>query len=101
MDNTPEGALTGSGARFFDGNRRDLGWATRVLKRKPSVGGLTVLDVTTSEPGLTSSLLMLDKSRLFMTADGDGESLTFAWASGYDNGSAIRIQGMLEANHRR
>ncbi len=101
MDNTPEGAATERGARFFDGNRRELGWATRVLKRKASVGGLTVLDVTTSEPGLTSSLLMLDKSRLFVTADGDGESLAFAWASGYDNGREIRIQGVLEASHRR
>jgi hypothetical protein len=101
MTNTPEGVAAGSGARFFDGNRRDLGWATRVLKRTAAVGGLTVLDVTTSEPDLTSSLLMLDKSRLFMTADGAGESLTFTWASGYDNGREIRIQGVLEANHRR
>lgn len=97
MTTTADVAGVDDGARFFDSKRRELGRATRVLKRKASVGGLTTLDVSTSEPGLASSLLMLDKDRLFVTSDGaSGESLAFAWASGYANGSLIRIQGVLE-----
>jgi hypothetical protein len=80
---------------FLDGARRNLGWAVRVVKRKPSPGGLTTLDVTTSDAALTTSLLMLDKHRLFVMSE--GESFAFAWASGYQNGSAIRIQGVLAA----
>lgn len=84
------------GARFFDGKRRDLGWATQVSLRKPSLGGLTVLDVANSEPALASSLLMLDKSRLLVRSkDAAGGSWDFTWASGYSNGRDIRIQGVL------
>jgi hypothetical protein len=40
---------------------------------------------------------VLDKSRLLVRCDGvDGASYQFAWASGYTNGSDIRIQGVLE-----
>lgn len=85
------------GARFFDGKKRDLGWAAKVSKRQPSLGGLTVLDVATLEPSLASSLRLLDKTRLLVQCTGDsGESYAFAWASGYANGAEIRIQGRLE-----
>ncbi len=97
MEDTYEAVAARGGARFFDRKRRDLGWATKVLKRKPSLGGLTVLDVTTSEPSLASCLVTLDRDRLFVTSgDVFGESYAFAWASGYSNGREIRIQGMLE-----
>ena len=97
MEDTSEAVVAQAGARFFDRKRRDLGWATKVSRRKPSLGGLTVLDVTTCEPSLASCLVTLDKVRLFVTS-GDvlGESYAFAWASGYANGHEIRIQGMLE-----
>ncbi len=92
---SPSGNPPGEGATFFDHNRRNLGWATRVLRRKPSLGGLTVLDVSTAEPRLAASLRALDKDPLFVSGDRAGNSLTFAWASGYENGGGIRIQGVL------
>jgi len=96
MTNPSESAWELGGARFFDSRKRDLGWATRVSQRKPSLGGLTVLDVTTSEPSLTSSLVTLDKARLFVTSlDVEGGGWDFMWASGYANGREIRIQGVL------
>jgi hypothetical protein len=92
----PSGVLP-SGARFFDGSRRDLGWAVSVSKRKQGLGHLTILDVTTTEVSLAGSLVTLDKARLFVTSgDALGESYAFAWASGYANGPNIRIQGELE-----
>jgi hypothetical protein len=97
MTSTAETGVAGNGARFYDGRRRDLGWATRVERRRPSLGGLTALDITTSEPALASSLLMLDKARLTMTSVVPGESLVFVWASGYANGHEIRVQGVLAA----
>jgi hypothetical protein len=85
------------GARFFDGNCRDLGWAAKVARRQPTLGGLTVLDVVTAETVLAAYLRALDKGRLVVRCDGvAGESFRFAWASGYANGSDIRIQGVLE-----
>jgi hypothetical protein len=96
MQNPSDLSNVPGGARFFDGKRRDLGWATRVSQRRPSLGGLTVLDVTTSEPELTSSLLMLDKKRLLVeNHDAVGGGWDFMWASGYANGRDIRIQGVL------
>jgi hypothetical protein len=84
------------GARFFDCKKRDLGWATRVSLRKPSLGCLTVLDVTASEPGLAQSLLSLDHERLLVKrGDAVLGDWDFAWASGYMNGREIRIQGVL------
>jgi hypothetical protein len=89
------GAL--NGARFYDGKNRDLGWAAKVSKRGPSLGGLTVLDVVTSEPALTACLVTLDKARLLVRSEGAaGGYWDFAWASGYANGRDIRIQGILE-----
>jgi hypothetical protein len=85
------------GARFFDGKKRDLGWAAKVSKRHPTLGGLTVLDVAAIEPSLASSLRLLDKARLLVQCTGaSGESYAFAWASGYANGADVRIQGRLE-----
>jgi hypothetical protein len=85
-----------SGARFFDENKQDRGWARKVTRRSQSIGRLTVLDVVTDEAPLARFLVGLDKSRLnIQCTDVAGESYTFAWASGYENGSQIRIQGVL------
>jgi hypothetical protein len=97
MDATLGSVETPIGARFYDHNRRDLGWAARVAKRPPALGGLTVLDVMTAEPVLAAYLRALDKARLVVRCDGvDGASYRFAWASGYANGNEIRVQGVLE-----
>jgi hypothetical protein len=87
-----------SGARFFDDRRQDRGWASKVVRRIPSLGGLTVLDVNTNEASLAAFLRALDRSPLRVQyTDSEGETYTFAWASGYENGTAIRIQGRLVA----
>ena len=97
MDIPSESPEAQIGARFFDGKNRDLGWAAKVFKRNPSLGGLTVLDVVTTEASLTAALLMLDKSRLVVRGEGAvGGYWDFTWASGYSNGREIRIQGMLD-----
>jgi hypothetical protein len=93
MQSTPDGP---SGARFFDENKRDRGWAKKVTKRAQAPGRLTVLDVVTTEPSLASFLTGLDRSGLRVQyTDVSGASYTFAWASGYENGTQIRIQGVL------
>jgi hypothetical protein len=85
------------GARFYDGKRRDLGWASRVSERAASLGNLTVLDVTTTDVDLAKSLVLLDKKKLSVkSCDPSGRSYSFLWASGYGNGGRIRIQGVLE-----
>ena len=97
MQNAAEFSGVPEGARFFDEKKRDLGWAARVSKRDPSLGGLTVLDVATAEPTLALFLRSLDKGRLFVrSADAAGQSYAFTWASGYANGQDIRIQGVLD-----
>lgn len=97
MTTPPGHSEAQQGARFFDGSKRDLGWAFRVSRRTPLLGGLTVLDVSTTEEGLASSLVTLDNDRLLVETEGPaGVRLCFAWASGYANGTQIRIQGMLE-----
>jgi hypothetical protein len=84
------------GARFFDENKRDRGWASKVVKRERSLGRLIVLDVTSTDASLLSFLGALDRSPLRVQQTGsDGDSYTFAWASGYDNGATIRVQGIL------
>ncbi len=85
-----------SSARFFDEKNQDRGWAKKVTKRAKAVGRLTVLDVVTTEDSLARFLTSLDKSALVVQCtDLAGDSYSFAWASGYDNGGAIRIQGLL------
>lgn len=90
-----------SGARFFDEHRHDRGWASQVTRRVRRIDGLTTLDVTTNEAGLTAFLSSLERSRLRVQSTSDeSESYTFAWASGYRNGSQIRVQGALESPQR-
>ena len=91
-----ESPLDGSGARFFDERKQDRGWAQQVIRRSPGVGKLTVLDVITTDAPLAKFLIALDKSFLRVECvDVSGESYTFDWASGYENGAQIRIQGAL------
>jgi len=98
MENTSKVSGVRDGARFFDEKRRDLGWAAKVLRRTPGLGGLTVLDIATAEPTLALFLRSLDKRPLFVQPmDLSGEAFSFAWASGYANGQDIRIQGVLAA----
>jgi hypothetical protein len=90
-----------SGARFLDEHRRDRGWASQVARRVRPIDGLTTLDVTTNESGLTAFMSSLERSRLrVQSTDDEGESYTFAWASGYKNGSRIRVHGALESPQR-
>ena len=88
------------GARFFDEHRHDRGWASHVTRRLRRIDGLTTLDVTTNEAGLIAFLSSLERSRLRVQSDDEGESYTFAWASGYKSGSQIRVQGALETPQR-
>lgn len=90
-----------TGARFFDEHRQDRGWATKVTRRVRRIDGLTTLDVTTAEPALVAFLSALDRAPLrVQSTDMDGESYTFTWASGYEHGRAIRVQGALEPPER-
>ena len=85
------------GARFFDVDHRDRGWASKVIKRERSLGRLVVLDVTSTDAGLRSFLSSLDRAPLSVQQTGDeAQSYTFAWASGYENGATVRIQGRLQ-----
>lgn len=96
MNDPADPVQPGSGARFFDHRRRDLGWAFKVSKRHPLVGNLTVLDVSTTESALAASLVSLDNQPLLVQGSGPSSaSYAFSWASGYANGGDIRIQGML------
>jgi hypothetical protein len=85
-----------SGARFFDEKKQDRGWAKKVTVRPRFIGRLTVLDVVTTEAALASFLTALDGSALHVQCtDVSGASYRFRWASGYENGSQIRIHGVL------
>lgn len=85
------------GARFFDEQKCDRGWASKVVRRQRAAGRLVVLDVTASDSSLVAFLSSLDKSPLrVQQADVEGESYVFAWASGYENGATVRIQGILQ-----
>lgn len=91
-------AIENGGARFFDNRREDRGWASRVVRKLGGLGGLTVLDVLTNESALAAFLKALDRSPLLVQCtDTAGQTYNFAWASGYENGTAIRIQGRLAA----
>ena len=87
---------TESGARFLDEHRCERGWASKVVKRERSLGRLVVLDVTTADRDLLRFLCGLDRSPLHVQQTGaDGTNYQFAWASGYENGATIRVQGIL------
>ncbi|HXU63339.1 MAG TPA: hypothetical protein VN962_16690 [Polyangia bacterium] len=84
------------GAQFFDEHKQDRGWAKVVVKRKPALGGLIALDILTTEPGLGSFLRALDRAPLQVHQTGEGGvTYRFAWASGYANGTMVRVQGVL------
>jgi hypothetical protein len=88
------------GARFFDRNRRDRGWASGVTRREKGQGlsSLTVIDVVGAESELAVFLIHLDRSHLVVRQSvGGGPLYKFRWASGYANGEAVRIQGVLDA----
>jgi len=85
------------GARFYDGHRQDRGLATVVVRRQSTMGRLIVLDVMTNEPALRSFLRALDKAPLHVQQAGDGGvTFRFSWASGYENGDMVRVQGVLQ-----
>jgi hypothetical protein len=85
------------GARFLDANKRDRGWASRVTRRERSLHRLVVLDVTSTDAALRTFLGSLDRAPLTVQPTGDAADIyTFVWASGYDNGATIRIQGRLQ-----
>jgi hypothetical protein len=91
------GAPDGGAARFLDEQDRDRGSAGMVTRRVKGLSSLTVLDVSAPDPSLVTFLTTLDRSRLSVQhTPPSEESYTFAWASGYANGSKIRIQGVLE-----
>jgi hypothetical protein len=90
-------AASRGGARFLDDHDRDRGWAAVVTRRVQAVSGLTVLDVTAPEPALATFLTTLDKMQLSVHHTGESaDSYTFSWASGYQNGTQIRIQGVVD-----
>jgi hypothetical protein len=84
------------GARFYDEHHCDRGWASHVSKRPSKVGRLIVLDVTTTDRDLLVFLRGLDKAPLWIEEAGEsGVQYRFAWASGYENGATVRVQGNL------
>lgn len=86
------------GARFFDALRQDRGLATVVVRREPAAGRMVILDVKTTEIALRSFLRSLDKAPLLVQEPGDGGvAFRFAWASGYDNDTMVRVQGILQS----
>ena len=90
------------GARFFDKVKQDMGRAVHVTKRLRSGSTLTVVDVTGADPELARALTVLDRGRLRIHCEDSLKTcLVFSWASGYGNGSGIRIQGVLEPHTGR
>ncbi len=84
------------GARFFDEHERDRGWAAKVVRRERAPGRLVVLEVTSKDPALLNFLGSLDKAPLQVQETGtEGSSYRFVWASAYDNGGTVRVQGVL------
>lgn len=52
--------------------------------------------MTTTDKDLKSFLGALDKAPLRVQRTGtEGTTYAFAWASGYDDGATIRVQGVL------
>ncbi len=82
---------------MYDEHKQDRGWAKVVVRRRPALGRLVVLDITTTEPGLGSFLRALDKAPIQVHQAGEGGvTYRFAWASGYANGTTVRVQGVLQ-----
>jgi hypothetical protein len=95
IENVQGQATTGAG--FYDARKSFRGQATFVSKRNRALSELTVIDVVGADAGLTSYLAHLDRARLVVRDGASGDALyNFRWASGYVNGSDIRIQGVLE-----
>jgi len=93
---------TVNGARFFDARKLERGWAEKVVRRERAVGALVVLEVTTTDTDLRSFLGSLDRAPLRVQPTGDeATTYSFAWASGYENGPTIRVQGILLDGGRR
>ena len=85
-----------SGARIYDERHCDRGWASHVIKRESKVGRLTILDVTTTDRDLLVFLRGLDKAPIWIEEGGEGGAhYRFVWASGYENGLTVRVQGNL------
>lgn len=85
------------GARFLDEHRCERGWASKVVRHERALGRLVVLDVTTADRELLRFLCELDRSPLHVQQAGaDGTNYRFAWASGYENGTTVRVQGILQ-----
>jgi len=97
LDSTlPDTTDRQAGARFFDERQRDRGWANSVVRRNRALGRMVVLDVTSTDEALLRFLSALDRSplRVELPIEG-GRSYMFVWASGYDNGSSVRVQGVV------
>ncbi len=85
------------GVRFVDERKRDRGGANLVTRREQPTYGLTILDVVGADQALTQFLWCLDRKRLVVEARAGGAAMfRFRWASGYSDGTSIKIQGMLE-----
>jgi hypothetical protein len=89
-----DAAVTGPG--FFDARKAFRGSATLVSKRTRASSDLTVIDVVGADAGLADFLSHLDKARLVVHESGGATLFNFRWASGYVNGTDIRVQGVLE-----
>lgn len=86
-----------NGARFFDCDGNDRGWARRVTHRDHPLSGMTILDVIHPPPELSRFLVCLDHIELVVQCTGDSAShFRFRWASGYENGEDVRVQGVIE-----
>jgi hypothetical protein len=84
-------------ARFFDKVKQDLGRAVQVKTWLRSGSTLTIVDVVGADPELARALTLLDRGRLRIHCEDSAQTCyVFNWASGYGNGTDIRIQGMLE-----
>jgi hypothetical protein len=85
------------GARFYDERKRNRGWASRVARRESALGRLVVLEISTTDPALLDFLRALDKAPLWVEGPGEsGVKYRFAWASAYENGATVRVQGILQ-----
>jgi hypothetical protein len=90
------GTGLGAGAGFFDDRKRFMGSATLVSRRVRALSDLTVIDVVGADASLAKFLSHLDKSRLLVQESSGDTLFSFRWASGYVNGTDIRVQGVLE-----